>query len=428
MSEFDDFENENESEDETARVSFLGKYFFPVVIVAIGVGVAWWLIFTKPKAVRKRPEASSRFVTIQTAETSSYQVKVPAMGTIIPSHKINIQSRVSGQIIRVHDNFESGGFFKKGDVILKIDPVDYKAALEQKRAQLSEAELNYKLELGKQNIAKREWEMLGDKKASKLEQELTLRKPHLEQMKSALDAAKSTFEKAKLDLERTEIKAPFNCIISSKSADLGAQVTSQTVLAEIIGGDSVYALVSIPVDYLKWLKIPDEKNNEGSEAEIRVSGLDNGHNVWHGKIIRQKPDLEEKGRMAQLLIEITLGLEDKNKLLIGSYVNVLMNGSSLENVFVLPRKSLRDGGNVWLFEEKEPEGDENSADGATRINGTLQFRKIGYVWKDANNIVINEGLEGGEKYIASDISTPVIGIPLWAEKAQASSENNNEKE
>ncbi|MHC4873723.1 MAG: efflux RND transporter periplasmic adaptor subunit [Planctomycetota bacterium] len=438
-----DFEPEDQ-----LHVSFTGKFIVPLIIIIIAIGGAFVFIKTKPKAKRKKSQRSTRYVVTERLKPSDYQVKVSGMGTITPSHNINLQPRVSGQVIEVSPDFEAGGFFKQGETILKIESSDYKAVLAQKKAELAKAELNYKLEVGRQDIAKREYEMLGTKNASKLEKELTLRKPHLAQMKTALSAAKATLKKAELDLERTDVKAPFNCIVREKKTDIGAQVTSQTVLAELISGDSVYAVVSIPVDKLRWIDIPDMKSKQGSTAKISISGLTNGQNFWTGKIIRQKPSLEEKGRMAQLIIDIPLKQKNDNKLLLGSYVNVLLEGTSLKNIFILPRKAVRDGNQIWIFNEVTEEEDvvsetktEDKAESATeskteknneikkedkkkssrkpaeRIIGKLSIKNIVPSWKDKNFIIITEGLSADDTLITSDISTPVTDMPLWTDKS-----------
>ncbi|MHC4873737.1 MAG: efflux RND transporter periplasmic adaptor subunit [Planctomycetota bacterium] len=405
--------NEEIQKEDQLHVSFFGKYILPLIIIVIAVGIAWIFIKTKPKAKRKKGAASSRFVVTEQLKKSDYKVKVSGMGTITPSLKINLQPRVSGQILEVSPNFEAGGFFKKGETILKIDPSDYKTLVEQKKADLSKAELNYKLEVGRQDIAKREFEMLGTKNASKLEKELTLRKPHLIQMKAALSAAKAALRKAELDLERTELKAPFNCIIKDKKTDLGAQVTSQTTLAELISGDSVYAIVSIPVDKLNWINIPGINNELGSLAKISVSGLSNGENFWDGRIIRKKPSLEEKGRMAQLIIDIPLNQKNNKKLLLGSYVNVLLEGKKLAEIYTLPRKAVRDGNQIWLFKAVSSNG--NLKNGKKGLQGTLIIKSISPLWKDNNFIVISDGVAQGDKLIISDISTPVKDMPLWTD-------------
>ena len=210
-----------------------------------------------------------------------------------------------------------------------------------------------------------------------------------------------------LDLERTHITLPFNAMVRSKSVDRGSQVTPQEPLAELVGTDAYRVQASLPVDRLKWIDVPVQAGDPGSKARI-IYGRGN---ECSGKVIRLLGDLAAEGRMARILLEVAdpLGLNSSNQnrtpLLIGEYVRVKILGRKLDNVFQIPRTALKDNSSIWIVGE----------------NQTLEIRKVNPVWRDADVVLLKDGLKPGEQLIVSDLPAPVEGMtvrvePLKSEK------------
>jgi multidrug resistance efflux pump len=134
---------------------------------------------------------------------------------------------VSGEIVKIHPEFTEGGFLKKDTRIIQIDPQDYELALARKRSAVTDAEYALKLELGHQQVAKREWDLLNQgKPAQDIEKELALRQPHLSKVRADLSATEAELKAAMLDLERTHITAPFNAMMLSESRYLYRWIVS----------------------------------------------------------------------------------------------------------------------------------------------------------------------------------------------------------
>ena len=324
------------------------------------------------------------------------------MGTVIPAREVVLKSRVSGEIVEIHPEFTEGGFLKKDTRILQIDPQDYELALARKRSTVTDAEYALKLELGHQVVAKREWELLNQGKAAlDMEKELALRQPHLDKVRADLSAAEAELKAAMLDLERTHITLPFNAMVRSKSVDRGSQVTPQEPLAELVGTDAYRVQASLPVDRLEWIDVPVQTGDHGSKARI-IYGRGN---ECSGKVIRLLGDLAAEGRMARILVEVAdpLGLNASNQnrtpLLIGEYVRVKIIGRKLDNVFQIPRTALKDNSNIWIVGE----------------NQTLEIRKVRPVWRDADVVLLQDGLKPGERLIVSDLPAPVEGMTVRVE-------------
>ena len=382
-----------------------------LVILVVGLGVASYLKNSVPRTQKRPPVKLSPTVLIQTVKPSGYQIIVTAMGTVIPAQEMVLKPRVSGEIIDIHPEFTEGGFLKKDMKIIQIDPQDYELALARKRSAVTDAEYALKLELGHQEVAKREWELLNQgKQAQELEKELALRQPHLNKARAGLSAAEAELRAAMLDLERTHITVPFNAIVRSKSVDLGSQVTPQEPLAELVGTDAYRIQVSLPVDRLEWIDVPVKAGNSGSKARI-IYGQDH---ECSGKVIRLMGDLATEGRMARILVEVTdpLGLktsqQDRAPLLIGEYVRAKILGHKLDGVFQIPRTALRDNSNIWIIKE----------------NQTLEIRKVYPVWRDADVVLLKDDLKPGEQLIVSDLAAPVEGMTVRVNTSTSEMKND----
>jgi len=300
--------NDNESSERSrARsvVSVLLRVLVPLIILAAGVAGAMYLMRTKPKSRQRPPRRSGDIVRVEKVRRSSQPITVRAMGTVLPARRTVLQPRITGEVLEVSPELIPGGRFGEGKPVLQIDPEDYKLIVKQRRGEVARAQHDLKLEMGRQAIAKREFELLGNGGSdAEQDKELVLRKPQLALAEAALTAAEASLEKAGLDLKRTKIVAPFNAIVLDKRVDLGAQVTPQTPLATLVGTDEYWVQASIPVSQLKWVTIPRADGEAGSPVKIlNETGWAAGASR-SGRVTRLVSDIETEGRMARLLVTV----------------------------------------------------------------------------------------------------------------------------
>jgi len=377
-------------------VKFLKKYLkiiLPISLILGALGISSILIKTAPKAEKKRPKKQATLVDTTPLKSGTETVILKLTGTVIPAEEISLRARVSGEVVKIHPEFMEGGLLQKGEAILNIDPVDFELALAQSESAVQKATFEHKLELGRRDIARREWELLGlGDDATESEKELALRLPHLAASEAALAAAQATLEKSKLDLSRTALHAAFNAVVLSRNVNIGSQASQQDVLATLAGTDTYWVQASVPVDRLDWITIP------GSAVTLHSpSGA-----TREGRVIKRLGNLEEKGRMARILIAVDdpLCLTPKNQdctpLLLGQYVRADVKGRELEQVYSIPRSALRENRLVWIASP----------------NGTLDIREVDVRWRAEKNILISGNLRDGERLITTDITTPMQGLTL----------------
>jgi len=387
-------------------LALVSSIVLPLLVLGGGAWATYYLATTGPKAKQRGGGArNARLVEVQIARRSSEPTAVRPMGTVTPALRIDLQPRVGGEVIEVSDELVPGGVFREDEVILRIDPTDYELVVRQRRSDVSEAESRFQLELGNQLVARSEYELLGETIREE-DRDLVLRKPQLQSVEAALETARAALAKAELDLARTEVTSPFNSILVARDVNLGAQVSIATRLAVLVGTDEYWVELLLPVDQLKWIEIPRGSAETGSKARVFDPAAWGEGVSRAGHVIRLAGDLEEEGRMARLFVSVSdpLALTDKNagapRLLIGSFVRVGIEGRTLDDVVSLDRHLLRDGDRVWVLSAE----------------GLLDIRDVTVVFRGRNRVLISEGIDEGERIVATDLAAAVAGMPLRTAK------------
>jgi RND family efflux transporter MFP subunit len=370
-----------------------------LIIIGLGIGGASYLKKTAPQAKKRPPVPIIPIVETKPLVPASHQVVLSAMGSVVPAREMILKTRVPGQIQSVHPEFIGGGLISAGEKVLKIDPTDYELAIARAESDVANARYQLKVEMGYQDVARREWSLLGPGQAvDSQEEELALRKPHLAKAQSDLAAAQADLAQARLDLARTDVMAPFNAIVRKKNVVVGSQVTAQDALAELVGTDQYWIQVSLPVERLTWIRIPKTNRDQGAAATIFYRG-----NQRQGRVARLLSDLESEGRMARVLVTIqdplhlaAKGRESGPPLLIGEYVRVEIKGQQLEDVYRIPRSALRDNNTIWTLTDAN----------------TLKIMPVTTIWSDADSVLVRNGIVPGQHLIVSDLSIAVDGMTL----------------
>lgn len=381
--------------------AFLVHFLLPLAALACGVAITMYLLGTKPEAKPRKRPPSATLVEIQQAVTGPQQTVLHAMGEIVPAREVELKPLVSGEVITMDEEFVPGGYYLSDQLLLQIDPTDYQLNVQQLQSQATTADSDLMVEMGNQRIAEKEFALLNEQ-VSDEELALILRVPQLDKLKAAQASAQAGLAKARLELERTQVRVPFNSVVKSRNVDHGALVGGTTVLAHLVGTDQFWLRLSLPVEQLPWVNIPDESEASGSTVRIYPQGNTDVTTYRLGRVIRLEASLEEQGRMAQLLVAIDDPLNrrpenaGKPRILLGSYVRAEILGKTIQSGIKIDRSHLRDGNTVWLMND----------------SGILDIREVEVLFRERNQVIINGGVVEGERIITSSLSSPVAGIPL----------------
>lgn len=370
------------------------------VLAAAAVVVAV-ILLTEPTAERSGAvRESAMLVEVAGVEQGTFRPVIRATGTVMPSQEVIVSPRVRGEVVRQAEGFTPGGTVRRGEVLLQIDAVDYRNALQQRRSALSQARSDLAIEQGRQNVARQDYALLGDSLAE-ANRDLVLRRPQLEAAEARVEAAAAAVEQAELDLERTAVRAPFDAHVLRRSATVGSQVAPGDDLGHLVATDAYWVEATIPVSMLQWIALP-EGGTGGADVRLRNrTAWDDG--VYRtGQLYRVVGSLEEDTRMARVLVRVadprTPTEAGAPPLLLGAFVETLIEGEPLEGVVRLDRDYVRDDDTAWVME----------AD-------TLRIRDLGIVMRDAEHAYVRDGLTPDDRIVTTNLATVVDGAPLRLE-------------
>jgi RND family efflux transporter MFP subunit len=180
---------------------------------------------------------------------------------------VDVRARVSGYLDNIH--FEEGTVVKAGDLLFTIDPRPYQAILDGANANLNIAKTEF-------NFASKELERAqslvgrGDISRSTLDQ----RHQNFTTAQARIEGAKADVRRAELDLEFTEIRAPFTGRISIKQVSVGNLVKADdTVLTNIVSLDPIHFYFDVDErSYLAYARNQlDENSASGRTTPSDVS-------------------------------------------------------------------------------------------------------------------------------------------------------------
>jgi RND family efflux transporter MFP subunit len=201
---------------------------FIVTIVFIGIGALVFvaLTATKPKLERTEPPVPKPMVSVAKINTRPQVVIIRGEGTVRPLREIQLVPQVNGKVVFMSRALVDGGEFDKGDVLLRIDPADYQLAVTLAQARVKDSESKLKVAEEEAAVSREEWRLLyeADPKNNQIPA-LAAKEPQLAAAKAKLAADRADLQKAMLNLERTEIKAPFDGRISQENVDVGQYVS-----------------------------------------------------------------------------------------------------------------------------------------------------------------------------------------------------------
>lgn len=379
------------------------KALLPIAVIGAGVAIAGYLVANAPKPEPDEVVVPPKVVETLEAKPGAHRVKVPAMGIVRAEREVTLIPEVNGVIVQQSENLVDGGLVAMGDPLARLDSRDLATQLKLTESELAQARLAVREETQQVRVAKAEWKDLPSD-FSEESREYVMREPHLDAAKARVSSVRDRIKKAKRDLQRTILRAPFDGVVVSENADLGQLVGPGSPVARIAGVDRFWVQVSIPVSQLQFIDVPgiNAIGEEGSRTMVAQPGAAT-EEPREGRVLRVLPSVEERGRMAQVLVAVDdpLGLklppgERPTPLLVGTYVQLEIEGRVLEDVVPIPRKALRDDEHVFVV----------------NADGKLETRNIEIAWRERGRVLVKKGLEAGDKVVVTPLPMATDGMKV----------------
>jgi len=380
-----------------------------LAIILLSAVVTVVIFLSEPEATRSTAtRKTAMLVDVVNPEYGTFRPSLRTMGTVVPEKEIVLRPQVGGKVVFLSENLTPGGFVEKDEVLLRIERADYEAEVLERRSALLQAEAELQLEMGRQDVAKMDYELLGEDLAPS-NRSLVLREPQLSAAEARVQAERAALRRAELDLERTVVRAPFTAQVISRSTNLGALLAGGEAIAELVGVEAYWLEATLPVAQLRWIEFPKNGEDEGPKATIG-SRFSPEEKVREGTVHRLIASLEGATRLARILITIPDPLHretngeiirpDEPPLMVGGFLEARIEGRVLEDVYRLDRSLLRQNETVWLKEE-----------------GKLKIRPVEVILRNEDYVYIREGLSPDAQVVTTNLSTVVEGSDLRIEES-----------
>jgi len=373
----------------------LGLIVLSIVIVVVMVGIA-----QGKRPERKESGPPALVVDAVPARVESLNLSVYSQGAVEPRTETTLVAEVSGQVVSVSANFIAGGFFRKGEVLLQIDPSDYETALLRAEATLAAREAQRADQQARSEQALKDWNNLGREGEPS---DLVLRKPQLAEARAAVQAAEAELQQARRNLERTRIKVPYDGLVRSKQVDVGQFVAPGTPLAVTFAVD--YAEIRLPLSTndLAYLDLPSATRlDQAQRVPVTLSAdTASGRRQWQAEIVRTEGVVDERSRVVYAVAEVpdpygVLGRNTQPELKMGTFVRAEIEGRRADDVVVLPRSVLQDGDTVLVADAERK----------------LEIRPVEVLRSEPKTVYISDGLADGEWVVTTSFDAPIPGTQL----------------
>lgn len=371
------------------------KILLPIALVVGALAVVAVLFFTRPKAERHTVAIKEPMVSVTTVNAQNIKIPVFTRGTVTPGTEIPLVSEVSGPVSYVSENFARGGFFKKGEVLIKVDPVEYEVTLKKASAAVAQA-----LQLLEQASAERKVRSA----VKGMTSELGRFEYQYLQAKAQHDAARAELEAVNLQKRKTVMVAPFDGRVRIGSVNPGQYLRPGVQLGLIYAVNAAEVRLPLSDNQLALVDVPFRFGTDGSDGPTVTLVGDYGGKkyYWQGQVVRAESGVDEFNRLLYVIAQIpdpyAIDVAQPNRppLTAGNFVEAQIDGRFYESIFVVPRQALRQGAQVWTVTSEN----------------RLKRKPVEILYKGKDVVYVKGGLESGDNVVLSQLDIAVDGMKV----------------
>ncbi len=358
----------------------LAQLILSLAVILIGVIIYVVLMATREDVVRTKSSIPPPYMSTISAEVGLNSVRITGEGTVKPLREINLVPQVSGKVVYISPALADGGRFEKGEILLRIDPIDYELAVKSAEARVKDLESMLLLAVEEAEVSREEWKLSGEGKENEEPPPLVAKQPQLDAARASLAAGNADLEKARLNLKRTTIRSPFEGRIMQKNVDIGQFVSVGQQLGSMFSIEAAEIAVPMPQEDLEWLYVPGFTRDGGGDGGVIVRAEIAGETrEWSGRTMRAEGMLDERTRMINVIVRVERPYATIPPLAMGLFVSVEFTGTQLTGSLWLPRSAIHEDNTVWII------------DGESR----LRFREVEVARFDGNKALVT-GIADGE--------------------------------
>ena len=369
----------------------------PILIVIIAIGIAIMLYISRPEQEKQVLPETPLSLDAYSVFGETVTMSIQSQGMVQASTETLLAAEVQGRIIEVGKNFVAGAQVSRGEILLKIDDLNYRTAVIRAEAALAQAKTQLAEERGRADVALRDWSR-HQKNNSRSDEakQLALREPQITEAVANLNAAKADLEQAREQLKRTDIIAPYDGLVRSRLVDLGQHVSLGMDLGLYFS--TAKAEVRLPIAEHKLALLEMERQDSSPSKIILSIDSPQSSQQWLAELSRAESVIDERNRMLYLVAEILDSYQLKSSgkkppLRVGSFVSAKIIGKKIDNVFRVPQAVIQSDNSVWIINK----------------SGQLQRREINIIMTDGDYAFISKGLYDNDKIASGYIDPSVSG-------------------
>ncbi len=376
---------------------------FVLLALVVGVGLFMFLASFKTQPQPREIPKRTYNVEVFDVEHTDLQEIISAFGTARSLHVVVVSAQISGEVVSVHPRLEVGESFQSkgvtsdesgqsrridGDLLLSIDPEMYQERLTQAESQIEQDHVEIRqLEQIQKNNARRLKKAAGDHGVFqdeydrvkglrekgiaspselatalldlrkyedaliKLENEDTLFKTKREQVESRLKTRTAEKKLAQLDVRRTQVRPPFNGVLSEVMVEKGQYMRVGDPLVKLTNYEQIEVPVALSLnDYAKLAR----EVEAGKQPPVDLAENETAPARWHGYVTRIAPEADHLTRTVLAFVEVDNSKQDV-PLLPGTFVHARIDGPILHDAVVVPRDSIVNG-RVFVVSSETAQG------------------------------------------------------------------------
>ena len=436
--------------------NILQKAVILPLIVIIAVALVIIKIKTKPPIEHQELSFPVKTVEVITARKIPFRARSTAYGNVEPAVLVLAKAEVAGKISYIHPLLKQGGNLAQGTVALRIEPTTFEFTLDQSKAALTasqsalvQLEVEEKTTKGSLDIAKKSLQV-GQKELDRLlmvlekklisrsvvdaeEQNVLQLRQQVEDLQGKLTGfasrkaatraqirqSESQLAQSQDTLGRTEVLVPFDARIGEVLVEKGEFTAIGNVLFEASGIQAVEINAQLPTrqfrpllmghaDKSLSLQTPEALQSAllqmQLEARVSLVGFEGSTAKWKGELLRIGESIDPTRDTLGIVVAVNNPYEGvipgkRPPLLKGMYTAVELYAPAREAI-VLPRKAVHQG-RIYI----------------AKADNKLEIREVNVLLKQGRLVILDGGVEEGEKVIITDVIPVINGLPLNPVKA-----------
>ncbi len=416
----------------SGSVGFLRAVAQIIIMIAVLAGSVYamnWMVSTTPERSKRPPFSSVYAIAAETVSLKDHRPTIRVFGQATAARSVDLKALVGGEIVSVNTAVRAGARLSEGEKLLEIDRFDYEIALAEANTNLAQtqatiAEIDARLasESDQLGIA-REQLVLAQKdleRAKSLEQSgsvtaksvedrmlitiqrrqavnqrennILIAKAQKTQQVTALERLDWKIKQAERKLDDTVLRAPFDSIVRSTSAEIGKTVNTNETLFSIYSADSLEARFTVTdAQYGRIAADADPLIGRPISAIWTIGGADR---EFSGEIVRVGSDIVSDRGGVEIFASLDMpatGLSMRP----GAFLEISVTDRLYPKSVLLPESAIYGSDTVYVV-----------------VDGKLEPRSVRILAYDGQNVVVDGDLKDGNMVMTTRLSDVGPGLAV----------------